>query len=105
MDKLEEYMDDDKIYPLCYEIIEKIPINKRTKKLSQYLSNFKDLKLNKKQNLKNQNHNIKRRFTILSSTNKEDLADLEKNLDEPFYADKLVQYLNSQKYLFKSLNL
>ena len=103
INKLEEYMDNANIHPLFYELIKKIPINKRTKRLSQNLSKFKESKSLK--NYKLNNENIKRRYTILSLINKDDLPELEKNLDDNFYVDKLIYYLKSQKFLFNHLNL
>ena len=41
----------------------------------------------------------------MSTISKDDLPELENNLDDPFYVEKLMGYLKNQKYLFQYLNI
>ena len=100
---LEKYITEMEINPLCYELIEKIPIKYRGIKLAQKLA-FYNEKKNQNQ-LDMDNDDKKSQFLFMSTISKDDLPELENNLDDPFYVEKLMGYLKNQKYLFQYLNI
>ena len=100
---LEKYITENEINPLCYKIIEKIPIRFRSIKLSQKLEFFKEQKKNDPIN--KDNEDIKVQYHFMSTITKEDLPYFEKNLDDTDNVKKLIDYLNKQKDLFQYLNI
>ena len=100
---LEKYITEMEINLLCYKLIGKIPINKRTIKLNNILSKFKD---KKNQIVLNSNkEDIKNQYNFMPIITKDDLPKLEKNLDEQIYVEKLIMYLKKQNFLFNYLNI
>ena len=100
---LEKYITEMEINPLCYALIEKIPIQKRSIKLSQQLSSFKEKNSQKYANIVKEDKKIELYFK--STITKDDLPELEKKIDDQFYVEKLVDYLKNQKYLLEYLNI
>ena len=106
---LEKYISEMEINHLCYKLIEKIPDNKRSIKLTNALLMYKDKKnMNNLKNFNNPNinkENMKYQYDYMPAITKEDLPLLEENLDDEFYVYKLIHYLKHQKFLFNYLNL
>ena len=100
---LEKYITEMEIDPLCYRLIEKIPISSRTIKLTNILSKFYEKKNNNSLNIIKEDNSYQ--FNFMSIITKDDLPQIEVNLDKEFYVEKLIYYLKSQKYLFNYLNL
>ena len=100
---LEKYITHMEINPLCYKLIEKIPIANRSIKLTSILAKYNEIKI--LNNLNIEQEDIKYLYDYLSSITKDDLPQLEKNLDDLFYVEKLIYYLKNQKFLFNYLNL
>ena len=100
---LEEYIKKENAHPLCYKLIKKIPIKRRSIKLSQKLTSFNDKDKNIQINLKEED--IKNKYNMMSVISKDDLPNFEKNLEEKFYVERLVFYLKNQTDLFNYLNL
>ena len=105
IDFLEQYMDQPDIHPLSYKLIRRIPIQYRTIKLIQILSNHNENNNNNKKYLKLNKDDMENQFNYMSVISKDDLPQLERNLDEQFYIDRLTFYLNNQKTLFYYLNI
>ena len=98
---LEKYITEMEVNPLCYKLIEKMPDNIRSIKLTNALLLYKD----KKNNPNINKENMKYQYDYMPSITKEDLPQLEENLDDEFYVYKLIHYLKHQKFLFNYLNL
>ena len=93
---LEKYLNGMNINPLCYQLIKKIPIEKRGIILSQKLSNFNDKEFGIIQMNKNQ---FKTQLNFKVSITKEELKQIENKLDDQEIAEKLVLFLKRQKEL------
>ena len=100
---LEIYTNETDIHPLCFKLIRKIPMRNRTIKLTQRLEN--ENKNKNKRYIKLNKEDMKNQFNFMSIISKEDLPELEINLDDQFYVDKLLFYLKNQKSLLNHLNL
>ena len=100
---LEKYITHMEINPFCYKLIEKIPIAKRSIKLTSILAKYNEQKT--QPNLNVEQEDIKYLYDFVSSITKDDLPQLEKNLDDPYYVEKLIYYLKHQEFLFNYLNL
>ena len=100
---LEKYITHMEINPFCYKLIEKIPIAKRSIKLTSILAKYNEQKT--QPNLNKEQEDIKYLYDFVSSITKDDLPQLEKNLDDPYYVEKLIYYLKHQEFLFNYLNL
>ncbi len=98
---LEKYITEMEINPLCFKLIEKIPIRNRSIKLTNILSKFYEKKNSNSLRLIKENNS----YNFMSTITKDDLPEIEKNLDKDSYAEKLIHYLKNQKYLFNYLNL
>ena len=100
---LEKYlMETINISPLCYKLIKKIPIEKRSIILSQKLSNYNDKEFGNVQINYNQ---FKNQLNFKSIITKEELEQIENKLDDQEIVEQLIQFLKRQKELFKYLNL
>ena len=100
---LEKYITEMEINPLCFKLIRRIPIKKRSIKLTQKLSSFNNKKA--KDNMKLSKEDIKNQYKLMSTINKEDLPQFENNLSDQFYFEKLMFYLKNQKYLLQHLDM
>ena len=104
---LEKYVTQMEINPLCYKLIEKMSISKRTPKLTSVLEKYREKKVqnNLNNNLNEDPEYMRNQYDFISSITKDDLPQLEKNLDDPYYVEKLIYYLKNQNFLFNYLNL
>ena len=104
INNLENYLRNINIDPLIYDIIKKIPVKKRGLTLSQKLSDYEE---NKEENNKiiYYNNNLKKELDFKLTIDKEELAEIENNLDTQYFVDKLIYYLKNQKNLIKYVNV
>ena len=100
---LEKYLIEImNINKLCYKLIKKIPIEKRTIILSQKLSSYNDKEYGIAQINNNQ---FKSQLNFKSIITKEELEQIEDKLNDQEIVEQLIQFLKRQKELFKYLNL
>lgn len=101
---LEKYIYEMEIHPLVYELIKKMPMKNRGIILSEKLYEFENNKEPNK-NLVIYNKNLKNELNFKVAIEKEELAKIENNLNDPEIVDKLIYFLKRQKNLFKYLNI
>ena len=99
---LKKYLEGNNIHPLCYKLIEKIPVEERFPIMTEKLKSFKERYIKYNENDLGE-ENLKDRLKFIFTITKNELSQIEKKLDDKYYIKKLIHYLKRQNYLFKFL--